>query len=208
MTVRTDQLLGDTSSLPETPINPTAIPDDILLAEGFTPIFTIRHPVLQARSVFEAIAKHDDSSNEIETLFTSDWVWSHLLYDWYVHNGITPLVLDADDFMTSDTFVRDLCSKIGFNPDEAVFSWPETSREEQEGMHVMLKRVQNVLINSKGLEAGRAARNIDLEAEKAKWAEDFSGSELEMLHKLYERAVPHWEYLFARRFKGSRNGES
>lgn len=201
MALRSDQLLRDTTNLSDI-VNPIAFPEETLLAEGVVPIFTIRHPILQARSVLKAIDHITARSSRAEILVTSDWGWSHALYDWYLAHGVAPVIVDADDFMTSETFAKQLCQKIGLNPEEAVFQWPKTEQHVQDAMHPMLKKVQDVLINSEGLDPSHAAKHIDLAAEKAKWAEDLDGKQLEILEELYARAMPQWEYLYLRRFVG------
>lgn len=128
-------------------------------------------------------------------------VWGRFLYDFYENNKIRPLVIDADDYMTSETFVREICNQTGLNPDAATFSWPTATQEQQEKLAKPFAAVQTTLMGSNGANPGRAARNVDLEAAEAKWEEEFGAEVAREIRELIQLAQPHFEYLYERRLR-------
>lgn len=133
-------------------------------------------------------------------------VWNCVLYNYYKSHGIEPTVIDADDYMTSQDFVRKVCSKIGLDPALARFEWDvattkDDSKREWNGeeIHPMQYASQNTLYESSGVDAGLAARNVDLKEAERKWEAEF-GDDLELIEEMVELAEPHYRYLFERRF--------
>lgn len=122
------------------------------------------------------------------------------MYDWYAGQGIEPVVVDADDYMTSEDFSRGLAEKLGLDPAQVAVTWGPTPEEQQAQMHPVLRAMQKTLIDSKGLVPGRAARNVDPKEEEARWKKEFTQGEMEVIHELIERTSPDYEYLKARRF--------
>ena len=128
-------------------------------------------------------------------------VWGRLLHNFYEANGIQPLVIDADDYMTSENFVLELCRRAGLNPDGAVFSWPTTTEEQQENLAKPFAAVQTTLMGSTGANPGRAARNVDLASEEAKWEDEFGVDTSREIRELVHLAMPHFEYLYEQRLR-------
>ena len=128
-------------------------------------------------------------------------VWARLLFDFYTSNGIEPLVIDADDYMTSEPFVRELCRRTGLSPEEAVFSWSTATEEEQRKLAKPFAAVQTTLMGSTGANPGRAAKNLDLAAEEAQWEKEFGTDTFNEIRELVDLAMPHFDYLYAKRLK-------
>lgn len=181
--------------------NTTTIPDDLLLKPGTIPVITIRNPILYVPSNHRAVNRLYTGATRCNSLSNSNLASSRDLYNYYKSHGIEPIVVDADDYMTSETFVKHLTSKIGLDPEKAVTSWPKCSEKEKQAMHPMLLAVQSTLVNSEGLRGDRAAKNIDLAAEMEKWKEEFGNEEVDLLEELVEIARPHYEYLWDRRLR-------
>lgn len=180
--------------------NFTLIPDDLLLHPGTVPVLTIRHPRLVVPSAYRAMQKIVAGAGRPNTFLLACCVWTRWLYDFYVNHGIQPLVLDADDYMTSEDFVRELCKRAGLNPEETVFSWSTVSDEEKENLERPFVEVQTTFMSSTKANPSRAAKNVDLEREEAKWAEEF-GADLPFIRELVQISIPHYKYLHERRLK-------
>ena len=182
--------------------NVTLIPNDILLHAGTLPIFNIRDPRLAVTSANRTMAKMDlpQGGGRPNYLITTCPIWSCVLYDFYVSNGIQPLIVEADDVITDEEFVRHICSKAGLDPAQAYTSWPAAAQEDLDKMHPMYYASQSTLINSTGANAAHAAKNVDFDAEEKKWAEEF-GDDLPLVKEMIELATPYYQYLWERRLK-------
>lgn len=178
--------------------NPTLIPDDLLLHPGTVPVLTIRHPRLVVPSAHRAIHKIVAGCGRPNVLLLACNVWTRWMYSFYVAHGIHPLIVDADDYMTSEDFVRKLCSEAGLDPDKAVFSWATTTDEQKESLERPYVAVQTSFLSSTSAKPDRAAKNVDLEKEEALWAEEF-GPDLPFIQELVELSMLHYEYLYQRR---------
>lgn len=122
------------------------------------------------------------------------------MYDWFVAQGVKPVVADADDYMTSADFCTRLGERLGLDPASVAVSWPRTTEEEQKLMHPTLLRMQGTLVRSQGLDPSRAAVNVDLAEERARWGEEFSEEEVLLIEEIISHVTPHYEYLWERRF--------
>ncbi|CAK4021973.1 Hypothetical predicted protein [Lecanosticta acicola] len=111
--------------------------------------------------------------SKYNTPTAADYYCLRDLYDFYKANGIRPIVVDADDYMTGGAFVRHLCSKRpGLHPELAVISWPKTTEKEQRETNPHLVVIHNIL-NSKSLVPERASKDINLPAEFGEKGADF-----------------------------------
>lgn len=180
--------------------NITLIPEDLLLHPGTVPLFTIRHPVLYAPSNIRAVKKAEAGSTRAAFLIGSNLGFSREMYDWFVAHGVDPVVAEADDYMTSADFSLRLAERLGLDPAQVAVSWPETTEEEQKLMHPVLLRMQETLVKSRGPDSSRAARNVDLVEERARWKDEFSEEEVMLIEEIITRVTPHYEYLRERRF--------
>lgn len=178
--------------------NFTMMPDKLLLYPGTVPILTIRNPRLVVPSAHRAMRTIIKGGGRANLLVVTNQIWCRLLYDYFSANGIEPLVIDADDYMTSRDFVRGLCKRAGLNPEEAVFSWSQSTEDQKKQLPQAHVEIQSTLMNSGGMNPGRAAKNLDLEAEEKNWEEEF-GTDANLIQDLIRLAMPHYDYLYGRR---------
>ena len=180
--------------------NITMIPDTLLLEPGTVPILTIRDPRLTVPSTYRTLQAMGlpHGSGRPNFLVSTTPLWNRLLYDFFVAKGVQPVVVDADDVMTSPDFVRHLCSKIELDPDEAQFSWAAASKEVRENLHPMFYASQKSLVDSAGIDPRKAARNRDLDAEEGLWDAEF-GEDVALVREMVDLAMPHYRYLYERR---------
>jgi len=186
--------------LPPTGENFTIIPNSLLLKPGTIPIFTIRDPRLAVPSAFRTLARFGLShgSGRPNFLVSTGLIWSRVLYDYYIAYGIQPVIVDGDDVMTSEDFVRFLCSRIGLNPKKVYTTWTAPTAEERKEIHPMFYASQGTLIESSGIIPGRAAKNLDMDAEMRRWDEEF-GDDAGLIREAVNAAMPFYRYLRERR---------
>jgi hypothetical protein len=102
--------------------------------------------------------------------------------------------------MTSEDFSKGLAKRLGLDPERVAVTWAPTPEEQQTQMHPTLRAIQKTLIDSQGLVPGRAAKNVDLREVEARWKDEFTQEEVELIHELIQRICPDYKYLQARRF--------
>ncbi|KAI7773789.1 hypothetical protein LA080_009866 [Diaporthe eres] len=167
------------------------IPKNLLLHPGTVPLFTIRHPVLLVPSSIRGIKKAETGDTRASFIIGTSLGFSREIYDWY---------------MTSADFNQSLGERLGLDPALVAVSWPKTTEDEQKLMHPVLLRMQETLVKSQGLDASRAARNVDLTEERARWKEEFSDEEVMLMEEIIAHITPHYEYFRERHFvPSSRN---
>ncbi|KAJ5172772.1 hypothetical protein N7492_005365 [Penicillium capsulatum] len=189
------------ASEPSSGDNFTLLPDNLLLRPGTVPVITIRDPRLVVPSAYRAMRAVIKGGGRANMLVITCHVWGRFLYDFYANRRIRALVIDADDYMTSETFVREICSQTGLDPDAATFSWPTATPEQQDKLAKPFAAVQTTLMRSNGANPGRAAKNVDLGAAEAKWEEEFGADTAREIGELVQLAMPHFEYLYERRLQ-------
>jgi hypothetical protein len=140
-------------------------------------------------------------------LVTTCNVWNCVLYNFYRSHEIEPVVVDADDYMTSESFVRRLLVRLGLDPERVKFEWEAVTDEQKEmEIHPMLYASQSTLFESEGVIVGRAAKNSDLEGLEEKWREEF-GQDAGLIGEMVEIAERHYRWLYERRWRGGEVGE-
>lgn len=181
--------------------NFTLVPKELLLHPGTVPVITIRNPLMVVPSAYRAMRAVINGGGKANMLVITCHIWARFLFDFYSANGIEPVVIDADDYMTSESFVRELCRKTGLNPEEAVFSWSTATDEEQQKLAKPFAAVQTTLMGSTAANPGRAAKNVDLAAEEAQWEKEFGTKTYHEIRELINLAMPHFNYLYERRLQ-------
>lgn len=201
----TEYMRATTSVDPHTKFhgdNFTLIPESLLLAPGTVPVFIIRNPHLTVPSTFRVLKNMGlaEGGGQPMALVTTCNVWSRVLYEFYVKNGITPLVLDADDYLSSEDYVRQICKSLDLDSSKAQFSWPAMSEEEKSKLHPMEFLSAEELFKSMGPDAGRTEKNMQLELTQQHQEEEF-GKDTALIQELVGHAMPHYEFLRERRLQ-------
>jgi hypothetical protein len=189
--------------------NFSLVPNSLLLHPGTIPLISIRDPRLCVPSTYRVLERMNlpRGGSRAFMLVTTCNVWNCVLYNFYKAHGIEAVVVDADDYMTSEGFVRRLCVRLGLNPEEVRFRWEAVSGEQREReIHPMLWASQSTLFESGGVIAGRAARNSDLDGLEEKWREEF-GEDAGLVGEMVGVAEGHYWWLYERRWRGGGVGE-
>jgi hypothetical protein len=182
--------------------NFSLVPDNLLLRPGTIPLISIRDPRLSVPSAYRVLERMNlpHAGSRAFFLVTTCNVWNCVLYNFYRSHGVEPVVVDADDYMTSETFVRRLCVRLGLDPTKVRFVWEAVSGEQREReIHPMLYASQSTLYESEGVIAGRAARNCDFADLGVKWREEFR-EDAGLVGEMVGLAMPHYQYLYERRW--------
>jgi hypothetical protein len=182
--------------------NFSLVPDTLLLRPGTIPLISIRDPRLCVPSAYRVLERMDlpHAGSRAFFLVTTCNVWNCVLYNFHKSHGIEPVVVDADDYMTSESFVRSLCARLGLDPSKVRFEWDAvTSQQEGNDIHPMQYASQTTLYESSGVIAGRAAKNSDLDRLTVKWKEEF-GDDAALIEEMVTLAMPHYKYLHDRRW--------
>lgn len=110
------------------------------------------------------------------------------------------MVIDADDIMTDPGYCRFVCEKLDLEPELACIEWEKITEEEKANIHPMLYASQMGLLESTGLDASRAAKNLDFVVEEKKWDDEF-GDDVPMVREMVESGIPRYQYLRERRLR-------
>lgn len=139
-------------------------------------------------------------------LVTSSFLWQREIFDFFTTNGITPIVVESEDFMISPEFVKKICSEAGMDPKAAIFSWPKATEEELATMSPRYKQLVWSLLNSSGLDPKFAERaggekEWNLEEEVKKWKKEYGDEVGELLKQEAYASLVHYEYLRTKKLR-------
>lgn len=181
--------------------NYTLFPEKLLLHPGTAVVLNIRHPALTGPGAYRGMSLIEQSLNKANFLMARHLGWQREIYDWYVSKGITPIIVDAEDYMSSKEFVRLLAQKLDLDPEGCVFEWERVGESEQREMHPMYVKLQQTLLNSEGMVEGKVRREVDVDVEERKWRDEFREEVAGMLRETAEAEMMHYEYLRERRLR-------
>lgn len=162
---------------------------------------TIRHPALVVPSAYKAMRTVIETNDFRNMFVITNPIWPRWWYDYYAARGVKAIVVDADDYMTSEAFVRHMCKSIGLNEDEAVLEWETSTADETSKMTQEHASVQSTLLRSNGMRKERASINVNFAEEERKWSAEFTAEEVSAIRELIRLAEPHYEYLRERRLQ-------
>ncbi|KAF7585772.1 hypothetical protein BBP40_010145 [Aspergillus hancockii] len=199
----------------EMPPNPTILPNEFL--RQVSPTFLIRNPILSFPSHYRAM--RDSWFGSTDTFqengrcyltFNMTIRWSRMMYDWYAllmqrlnhDHGVKrwPIVLDADDIMTSPDVVIHYCNFVGLDPSKLKFRWKPTKKDGLVNVDPEFLRMKDTLHASDGVMQDKVATGLVLENEAIKWAKEFGEAEAVKLVNWVKAAMPDYEYMKERRF--------
>lgn len=194
----------DDVSNSRSPLNMTILSDDFL--KTFKPTFLIRHPAMSIPSLFRAV-QHEGfkrSSKELNAIETSLF-WPRKLLEFYEAHSQDeydePIVLDADDVMTSQALVLKYAKLAGLDPDKLCFSWEKASEEVTSSQSPFVQHMLGSLNSSDRVDLTKVAGDIDISGEAMKWKAEF-GDELGRTLETHVRAaMADYEYMRSRRLK-------
>ncbi|KAK4141551.1 uncharacterized protein C8A04DRAFT_14036 [Dichotomopilus funicola] len=169
------------------PLNLTSLPDEFL--KTWYPTFLIRHPALVIPSLYRSRANQasvdSDQVPQLPLLPETTMKWTRSLYEFYrAHFASSPppegeenrwpIVLDADDIMTSPALVQKYASLTGLDPERLRFNWQKASAEEMEKLNPMHRAMVGSIMGSEKVDLSKVAgEELDIAAEAEKWRVEF-----------------------------------
>ncbi|EAQ92059.1 hypothetical protein CHGG_00294 [Chaetomium globosum CBS 148.51] len=194
-------------------LNLTALPDEFL--KTWRPTFLIRHPAMMLPSLYRTCIKDDvngfvidgrparPSKEPIKPEVTMKWIMA--LYNFYTahfgENSDWPIVLDADDIMLNPQIVTKYASLVGFELDKLRFEWEKATEEKLQSMTPAGRIMLSSLNSSCGVDKGKVAGAVDIDAEAAKWRVEFGEEGGRNLEQWVREAMPDYLYLHAKRLR-------
>ncbi|UPK92153.1 hypothetical protein LCI18_003088 [Fusarium solani-melongenae] len=189
-------------------LNLTFLPDEFL--KIWSPTFLIRHPAMQLPSLFrtcltrmemDGFSRWQKEPLDIEVTMK----WFRAMYDFYVkHFGEDsqwPIVLDADDIMTSPNLVSKYAALAGLNQDKLRFSWDKANKERLDNLSSMEQRMLSTINASSKVDPSKVAGNIDIDDEAAKWRSEFGEEGGRKLEQWVRDAMPDYTFLHSKRLR-------
>ena len=134
--------------------------------------------------------------------------WSRMIYDWFSTQKASleahpwPIVLDEDDFIADAKLVREYSKFVGLDESKLKFEWEAVSEEALRNMPRSMKIMGSALLASAGVLKARNPREIIIEDEAKKWRQEFGEERGAALERCVRAAMPDYEYLWSRRFRG------
>ena len=190
------------------PLNMTALPDEFL--KTWYPTFLIRHPALMLSSLYRTAQKDVElygsrRAKKEPFEFETTMKFTRSLFDFYTdHFGGEskwPIVLDADDVIQYPELVMKYAGIVGLDPETLKFSWEKASKEMVDGLQSAAKIMLSTINASTGMDKGKVAGNVDIDAEAEKWRVEFGEEGGRKLEKWVRDAMPDYEYLRSRRLR-------
>ncbi|KAI1421983.1 hypothetical protein F5Y12DRAFT_660979 [Xylaria sp. FL1777] len=186
--------------------NRTCLPDEFL--KTWHPTFLIRHPGLMLPSLYRTTLKDGEiygtkraQKEPFEIEGTMKFV--RALYEFYSHyfgeNSMWPIVLDADDVIKYPELVMKYAGLVGLDPDKLKFSWEKVSQEKIDQMESIVQVMLGTINASTGVDKGKIAGKLDIDAEAKKWRVEFGEEGGKKLERWVQDAMPDYEYLRSRR---------
>jgi hypothetical protein len=193
-------LKNDTSG-PRSPLNKTVFSDEML--KTFKPLFLIRHPALSLSSLYRA-TRSDEFQRESKepSVMERSSIWIRSLFDFYEAHQPgrePPLVLDADDMMTSPELMIKYVKLAGLNPDKLRFSWEKASPEVISKQSTLAQRMLSSLNASDKVNLDKVGGDLDIDAEAQKWRAEFGDVDASKLENWVRAAMPDYEYMRSKR---------
>ncbi|KAL2833602.1 hypothetical protein BJY01DRAFT_253402 [Aspergillus pseudoustus] len=206
--------------------NTTMLSDGFL--RTWYPTFIIRHPARAYPSYLRALREtHFEGTSAYSTADIDIWSqgcmtlhWTRKLYEWYaaefalrgpaqaqaqagdpVKLGTWPVILDADDIMRGTDVVVRYARILGLDTSKLSFSWDAADKKQVEEMDHNAQRFLSTLLDSKAVDQGKIAGDIDLDAESRAWRDEFGEAAGETLEALVRQAMRDYEFLKARRLR-------
>ncbi|KAI3335274.1 hypothetical protein F4824DRAFT_161251 [Ustulina deusta] len=187
-------------------LNRTALPDEFL--KTWHPTFLIRHPALMLSSLYRTAQKDVEvyghrRLNKQPFDIEASTKFVRALYDFYTNyfgeNSQWPIVLDADDVIMYPELVLKYAGLVGLDPNKVRFSWEKASQEKVDKLLPSVQVMLSTINASTGVDKGKIAGNIDIDAEAEKWRTEFGEEGGRKLEKWVRDAMPDYEYLRSRR---------
>ncbi|OBS24678.1 hypothetical protein FPOA_05218 [Fusarium poae] len=189
-------------------LNLTLFPDEFL--KTWKPTFLIRHPALMISSLYRTCQgpmdfngihrpKQEPCTAELSMR------WHRTLYQFFAehfaNDSVWPIVLDADDIMTSPQLVSKYAKLAGLDDSKVIRSWDKAGDQEVNKMSTVEQRMLSSINASTTIDNSKIAGNVDIDKEVAKWTKEFGEGEAKKLEKWVRDVMPDYEFMHSKRMR-------
>ncbi|KAG5655694.1 hypothetical protein KAF25_009193 [Fusarium avenaceum] len=185
------------------PLNKTILSDDFL--KTLKPTFLIRHPASTIPSLFRAI-RHEGFDREVKELepVERSLYWQRKLLEFYEESYKAgeiekPIVLDADDMMTSQELMLKYAKVAGLDPEKLRFSWEKAPQEVVNSMPSFVQHMLGSLNSSEKVDLSKVVGDVDISQEAVKWKAEFGDEHARKLETYVREAMDDYEYMRSKR---------
>ncbi|KIL88340.1 hypothetical protein FAVG1_08419 [Fusarium avenaceum] len=185
------------------PLNKTILSDDFL--KTLKPTFLIRHPASTIPSLFRAI-RHEGFDREVKELepVERSLYWQRKLLEFYEDSYKAgeiekPIVLDADDMMTSQELMLKYAKVAGLDPEKLRFSWEKAPEEVVNSMPSFVQHMLGSLNSSEKIDLAKVVGDVDISQEAVKWKAEFGDEHARKLEIYIREAMDDYEYMRSKR---------
>jgi hypothetical protein len=198
-------------------LNKTVLPDEVL--KTWLPTFLIRHPALvfpsDCRTMLDVEGKKAAQLAELPLALAMTYHWTRASYEWFAEDlkrsgfesteeVMWPLVLDADDIITTPDVVDRFAELVGLDPTKLRRQWsPATEKDLEQLPQKIARRMRDTLLASNGIMKEKAAVAIDIDVEAKKWREEFGDDVGKLIEGLVRKAMPDYEFLRSKRLRST-----
>ena len=194
--------------------NFTVLPDEFL--QTWLPTFLIRHPALAFPSYYRAVVKMEGIEGAAADHYASFKMISikesRQLYNLYVQwrdklpssadkRDVWPIVLDADDVISSPDTMTLYCHMLDMDAEKLRFSWDALKQNDLLQIAPSQQVMRSTLHQSTGIVKDKAQSVVDISEEAEKWKIEFGAAAAQRITKMVYEAMPDYEYLRAKRLR-------
>lgn len=194
-------------------LNLTSLPDEFL--KTWRPTFLIRHPAMMLPSLYRTCIKDDMGGFEVDGRrarpgkepikpeVTMKWIKTlHSFYtEHFGEDSDWPIVLDADDVMLNPGIVIKYATLAGLDPEKLRFEWEKMTEEQLQNLPPAGRIMLSSISKSCGIDKGKVAGAVDIDAEAAKWRVEFGEQGGRNLEQWVRDAMPDYLSLHAKRLR-------
>ncbi|WXC60160.1 hypothetical protein SNK03_006020 [Fusarium graminearum] len=190
------------------PLNLTVFPDEFL--KTWNPTFLIRHPALVISSLYRTCLVEMDfhgihRPKQEPCAAELTMRWHRTLYEFFAEHfasdSVWPIVLDADDIMTSPQLVSKYAKLAGLDDSKVVRSWEKAPEQKVNKLTTIEKRMLSSINASTAIDRSKIAGEVDIDKEVVKWTKEFGEEVAKKLEKWVRDAMPDYEFMHSKRMR-------
>lgn len=175
---------------------------------SFQTVFLIRDPRLAIYSLVKAMKDaRPGYRTDFAMYLSANLQFVRDAYAWIASEAAEkrcpePLVVDAEDITNDSGTMQKLCDLTGLDKEKILYQWEALPEETFAKMPEGAQRFLSEISRSTGIMPLRNRAGLDVESERASWRKELGFEDAETLEHFIEEAMPHYEYLYARRLHG------
>lgn len=117
------------------------------------------------------------------------------IYDWYISQGIEPVVVDAEDVVERPEMTAKLCEILGMDAGGVKTEWDTVPEATQLKFSQRRRQFLSTIMDSTGVIKNKSSKGLDMMKKREQWMEEFGIAEAEWLFRKTEEAMADYEFL-------------